>query len=158
MEVEQIVDQPEEDVKEKICTICKKEKSCQEFAKNRKQCKHCRNNSPARIIQTLFDNAKRRAKEKNIEFTIAKEDIILPEYCPVFPWVKLEKSEGKYQSAKSYTVDRIDPTKGYTKNNIAIISWRANELKCDGKFYEIRAIYEYMLKEIEKNSQKFFNK
>ena len=65
------------------------------------------------IERDLANSAKQRAKRKNIEYTITHEDIIIPETCPVFnqPFVR-----GDRKWAPS--IDRIDNTKGYTKNNI----------------------------------------
>ena len=32
---------------------------------------------------------------------------------------------------KSYSIDRLDPTKGYMKDNILVVSWRWNRMKND---------------------------
>lgn len=83
----------------------------------------------------LFTSAKRRAKDKCLEFDLELEDIIIPEKCPVFnvDFVFGKKSAHKY----SPTIDRIDNAKGYVKGNIWVISYRANELKRNGTINEI---------------------
>ena len=36
--------------------------------------------------------------------------------------------------------DKIDPSKGYVKGNIRVISWRANNLRCNGTLEEFEAL------------------
>lgn len=76
----------------------------------------------------LFNAAKQRASKKNIEFSITINDIIIPTHCPIMG-VELttETGEGRKQTAAS--LDRIDNSKGYTKDNIQVISWLANSMK-----------------------------
>jgi hypothetical protein len=44
----------------------------------------------------------------------------------------------------SPTLDRFYPNKGYVKNNIAIMSWRANTLKCDATVDELEKVVLWM--------------
>lgn len=103
-----------------------------------KRNKKFRRNNPELI---LFQLAKCRAKNKNVIFTLSIEDIIIPEFCPVLG-IKLIVGNRKLKN-DSPSIDRFDQTKGYTKENIRIISWRANRLKSDATFEEIKKIYEY---------------
>lgn len=77
----------------------------------------------------LFKQAKRRAKEKNLEFTITLEDVIIPKICPIMG-EPLEYIPNGYHPY-SPSIDRIDSSKGYTKDNIQIISSIANRMKWD---------------------------
>lgn len=52
-------------------------------------------------------------------------------------------AQGKHTN-NTATVDRIDPAKGYTKDNVRIISWRANRLKSNATISELEAILCYM--------------
>lgn len=128
------------------------------------QCKLCRHESSKRYYKTergkeqhrvyesirrecnhrkmIFDLAKQRAKKKNIEFTITLDDIIIPDVCPVFG-IKFDLSNNKL-SNNSPTLDRVNNKIGYTKENIRVISWRANRLKSDGTIIEIEKIIAYM--------------
>ena len=95
------------------------------------------------IEKYLLGKARNRANKKGIEFNISENDINISEYCPVFPWLKLEIN---YQIVRdnSPTIDRIDNTKGYTKENIQIISWKANKLKSNGTLKDFEYIVKYM--------------
>lgn len=75
----------------------------------------------------LYDAARDRAKRKGIEFNITYEDIVIPDVCPVFK-TPFTYTGGKF-SATSYSLDRIDSTKGYVKGNIQVISVKANMMK-----------------------------
>jgi hypothetical protein len=95
--------------------------------------------------QVLYDNAKQRAKKSNIEFTLTKDDIDIPDTCPVFGFPL--KREGRETWMYAPSIDRIDNTKGYIKENIIIVSRRANILKKDATLDELRKLanyYEYL--------------
>ena len=87
---------------------------------------HKTKNNPKTIISLLLKLAKSRAKQRKIEFTLTRDDIIIPEYCPVFG-IKFDKSN-KHTSP---SLDRIDPAKGYVKENVRVISFLANAMKWD---------------------------
>jgi hypothetical protein len=83
----------------------------------------------------LLDGARQRAKKFGRECNLELADIIIPEYCP-FLGIPLVKGEGK-QHANSPTLDRIDSTKGYTKDNVWVISHKANSFKQDKTIEEL---------------------
>lgn len=74
----------------------------------------------------MWKQAKHRAlfDYGDMEFTIKVEDIIIPERCSYFKtyFIPLDKEWG-------YSLDRIDSTKGYTKDNVRVISAKANTMK-----------------------------
>jgi hypothetical protein len=90
----------------------------------------------------LLADARKRAKRKGMEYNLSKEDLIVPEVCPVLGLV-LQVGDGKRQP-NSPSIDRIDNSKGYIRGNVLIISLRANALKNDGTLEELRAIVKYM--------------
>ena len=79
--------------------------------------------------------AKYRAKLKKIDFNISKEDIIINEYCPVLN-IPLDRST----KDNVPTLDRLDNSKGYTKDNIVVISFKANRLKNNATVDDISKI------------------
>lgn len=77
--------------------------------------------------QLIYHRVRISAKVRGLECDISAEDIILPEVCP-YLGLKLQFNEGK-AGRNSYSVDRIDNTKGYIKGNIEVISYQANAMK-----------------------------
>jgi len=88
---------------------------------------------------------KVRAKRKNIAFNLTKEDMIFPEVCPILG-IKLERRKGYGSNYNSPSIDRIDNTKGYTKDNIQIMSRRANAMKSDASPEELLLFANWILK------------
>lgn len=73
--------------------------------------------------------AKRRAKTKELDFDLVETDIIIPTHCPYLK-IPLVNSRPRGSERRDIaSLDRIDPTKGYTKDNIEVISWLANTMK-----------------------------
>ena len=101
---------------------------------------HRRKNDPTNIKKFLLKNARGRALRKGYPFEITEEDIHIPEYCPILG-VKLEKSGRRY----GYSLDKIDPTKGYVKGNIWVISQLANAMKWDSNREERLAFANWVL-------------
>lgn len=145
------------------CIVCEKEQARRFFSYNdrtigaksgyRNICKKCSRNAKIveqrnrdwkyRANEIIYMNAKARAKRSGLPFDIERKDVIIPDVCPVLGIKLFRESKDTWKNAPS--IDRIDNTKGYTKDNIMIISRRANILKKDasldelikiGKFYE----------------------
>lgn len=75
----------------------------------------------------MLHSARARAKRTGREFSLQLEDIVCPDVCPILG-LPLFKGEGR-QTANSPSLDRIDSTKGYIKDNIQVISNLANQMK-----------------------------
>jgi len=71
----------------------------------------------------LLRLSKFHAKKSNIEHTITIDDIIIPKECPIL------KTKFITNSPYTYSIDRIDNSKGYIPGNIGIISRLANTMK-----------------------------
>lgn len=91
----------------------------------------------------LLSGAKSRAKRKGILFDLVLDDIVIPEYCPVLG-VPLFKSKTGSANENSPSLDRLDNNKGYTKDNIKVISYRANRIKVDATVEEVEKVLNYM--------------
>ena len=81
----------------------------------------------AYLITILIGNAKKRARDKGMEFSITREDITIPDRCPILG-LKLSRNKHKV-GPTSISLDRLDSTKGYIKGNVQIISFLANTMK-----------------------------
>ncbi len=90
----------------------------------------------------MINSAKSRAKDINIDFNITYSDLILPELCPVFG-IPLKVADG-VMNDNSPSLDRTNSNLGYTKDNIGIMSYRANYIKNNGTIENRIAIIKYM--------------
>lgn len=95
----------------------------------------------------MWSRAKKRAIDKNIPFNIEVEDIAIPSVCPVLG-IKIEVNKG-ISKPSSPSLDKIDPTKGYVKGNIWVISHKANTVKNDLTLNEMKTILSNLIKVLE---------
>lgn len=97
-------------------------------------------------IKMLVNASKQRARLKGIEHNITVEDVLelypVDGKCPVFG-ITLEFGNAGFRD-NSPSIDKIDPNLGYTKDNIQIISWRANRLKVDATIEELELLLAYL--------------
>ena len=87
-----------------------------------------------------YHNAKRRAKDLNLPFSIHHTDLRIPEYCPILG-IKIDRKDG-FEHGPS--LDRVNPSLGYVKGNVAVISMKANRMKGDASAEEHRKIADYI--------------
>lgn len=90
--------------------------------------------------------AKSRAKRQGIPFLITKDDLEVPEYCPVLG-LKLKYGAGPICD-ESASLDKFIPELGYIPGNVRIISNRANMLKNNMTLFEWEAIGKYLRGEV----------
>lgn len=100
-----------------------------------------RTKSPEAKIKSLLCIAKGRARKRGLEFDVSIDDLDIPTHCPLLGIEINYRAKGRGGSNNSPSIDRIDTSKGYTKGNVWIISWRANRLKSDATLDELRGIF-----------------
>lgn len=91
-----------------------------------------------------FREKFRRKKASNYkhEWAIDFGDLTFPTHCPVLG-IQLDYFTHERQE-NSVSFDRIDPTKGYIKGNVVVMSWRANRIKNDGTAEEHQKIADFL--------------
>ena len=73
---------------------------------------------------------------------------VVPEFCPILPWIKLRiglrHSDGRkwarYWASDLVSLDRIDSSFGYVPGNVMWVSFRANIIKRDSTLKELIAL------------------
>jgi hypothetical protein len=86
----------------------------------------------------MWNAAKKRAKTKNLPFTITPSDIVIPPTCPVLG-IPLQHGCGN-PGPNSPSLDRIVPDRGYVPENVIVVSYRANTIKQDATPDEIALV------------------
>ena len=95
-----------------------------------------------RVVSSLIKHAKYSAKKRGVPFDLVESYVHVPEFCPVLG-LRLAVAAGK-RNAASPSLDRIIPAKGYVRENVRVISWRANNIKTDASLAELRQVVAYM--------------
>lgn len=90
----------------------------------------------------IFHNVKWRAKKKGLEFSIQLNDLNPPDICPILE-IPLYFTQGS-RSDNSFSLDRVDNSKGYTAENTRIISLAANVRKGDLTTEQMHRLCDYV--------------
>lgn len=101
--------------------------------------------NPETFIKRKLNRVKESAKRRGLEFSLTKEDIILPQVCPILG-IKLIIGEGRCDGTPA--LDRIDNSVGYIPGNVRIISNKANRCKADLTIQDLEQMVRYMKREI----------
>lgn len=128
------------------CEVCGKDYK-QPRSNNRKYCsKKCnvvayeKRNPRKRLLQ----RAQYRATRTQREFNLTLDDIPeIPTHCPVLG-IELKTRNGRSGLyPDSISLNRIDPSRGYVKGNIEIISQRANHLLSNATIEELEKVLKH---------------
>jgi CRISPR/Cas system Type II protein with McrA/HNH and RuvC-like nuclease domain len=133
----------------KVCSTCKVEKSLFDFTANKSQktgymtyCKDCnsiRNQkyrketaTVERACKRVFSYLSRRVKEKKLDLDFDVDYLMYlyhkQQGVCVYTGDSLALQSGLYNTL---SVDRIDSSKGYIKDNVCLVTWRVNNCKQD---------------------------
>ena len=112
-------------------------------------CKTCNNQKrkdwyrdDPRTVMLL--SAKARAKRDSRIFDLKKSDITIPSHCPVLGIPLTCGTRESHDNAPS--LERIDTNGDYVKDNVIVISYRANRIKNDASLEEIAAVLSFFSK------------
>jgi len=98
-----------------------------------------------RIRMTLSGKPK-KCRDNSLPYDLDLDYVlgIFPKdyVCPMLK-IKMSWGGGKTHRSNSPSLDRIKPSKGYIKGNVAWISNRANMIKHDATFKEFEMLYEW---------------
>lgn len=127
------------------CSVCGVEKEEIEFTRRKNRCRSCcytieYENKKKKMAdpitgeafylkRVILREAKRRSREKNLEFNLTLEYLISLKNntCPILGHEILYMSG--VDKKRSASLDRIDPNKGYVMGNVKIVSFEGNTLK-----------------------------
>lgn len=91
--------------------------------------------------KNLLRWARGRAERGGLPFNLRVDDIQIPEFCPVLG-IPLQCGTGR-SCENSPTIDRVVPDVGYVPGNIIVISNRANRIKQNASWWELRMLVEF---------------
>ena len=97
-------------------------------------------------LKKLYHAARARAKEKGRFFELTPEfveSLYPPDgRCPVYGTELVWGDRGFRENSPS--IDRIDSSGGYSKDNVQIISWKANRLKAYATLEDLELLVAFM--------------
>ena len=86
----------------------------------------------------------KRQKKSNVSFTLTAKQLLelIPKdlKCPVF---KTKFTFGRDNLLHNLSLDRIDNNKGYEKDNVVVVSTRANIMKSSGTVKEMYQVADF---------------
>lgn len=101
--------------------------------------------------EKVLSGIRERARKKGLAFNLTLENVSKYSVCPVFGF-ELVRGEGKPQF-NSPSVDRVDSSRGYTKDNVQILSQLANTMKQNATPEQLVAFAKWVLKAYEKECE-----
>lgn len=91
-----------------------------------------------KLKNRLLNAARARSRKYGYEFNLTEADIILPKYCPLLGIEMFVTESRKGSKHSSFSLDRIDSARGYTKDNVWVISHKANSMKSDSNYEDFK--------------------
>lgn len=101
----------------------------------------------ANVTSEMWSASKKRAAKAGMPHTISRDDIIVPEMCPVLG-IPLQYGEGRGPKPYAPSLDRIVPEMGYVPGNVQVISHLANTMKNSATPEQLHRFAAWVLKEV----------
>jgi len=89
----------------------------------------------------MWLGAQDSARKRNLPFKLKISDINIPARCPLLGIRLFHGTQRRTENSPS--LDRFDNSKGYTPENVWVISRRANRIKNDATFAEFEKLYKH---------------
>lgn len=141
----------------KSCRVCSNVKAADQFYKNSNQpdkldsrCKLCEKVRRKVAYHEqyeleTFNRFRQRCKMRGIAFELTLPDIPkVPSHCPILGTELVINWGGRAQSNSSPTLDKIDPSLGYVKGNVAWMSSEANRMKSNHTIDSLENLLAWM--------------
>jgi hypothetical protein len=103
--------------------------------KRAEQARHFRENN---LEKRMLRGAADRARYFDLPFDLELSDIVIPAMCPILN-VPLE-----FKTRYAPSLDRISPEKGYVKENVQVVSKKANAMKQDATERELKEFAKWV--------------
>ena len=100
----------------------------------------------------MLNQAKLRAGRKGLGFNLLESDIIIPDKCPILEVSLVIGTKDNYEYSPS--LDRKDNSRGYTKDNVWVISKKANSMKNSATSEELECFCKNVLRYSLNNREK----
>jgi hypothetical protein len=92
---------------------------------------------------SMLGSARLRARKHGRAFSLKVADLFVPATCPVLGIPLFVNAGGSGPSPNSPSLDRIDSSKGYTPDNVMVISHKANCIKSSATPQELRRVADF---------------
>jgi hypothetical protein len=111
--------------------------------------RHDKDGSVEGRVRALISGARVRARRANLACDIVLGDLYpYPSHCSILG-IELDYGMKGRRTPTSASIDRINSKLGYTKGNVRIISWRANDVRGDASTEELVAVAADAVKQEE---------
>jgi hypothetical protein len=90
----------------------------------------------------MLNAARQRAIKDGLPFNLTIEDLHIPDRCPVLG-LELLLGGGIAERDQAPSLDKVIPALGYTKNNVIVVSVRANRAKNNLAIHELQALASF---------------
>jgi hypothetical protein len=95
----------------------------------------------------MLNSAAERARRLGLPFDLVKVDIEIPDVCPALGIPLLVGGQG-VPDDNSPSLDRLVPSLGYVRDNVVVVSVRANRIKNDSTIEELEAVASFFARHI----------
>lgn len=97
----------------------------------------------------LWSHAKIRARKAGLPFDLEISDVKIPDKCPILEIPIYIGNELRKWNSPS--IDKIDNQKGYTKDNIRVISYMANHMKAHASKEELLIFAKNIVRYVDRD-------
>lgn len=100
------------------------------------------------IDNSVIYSARWRSAANGLEFSLSNGDLVIPSFCPILG-IPLKSTVGRGRTCtqeerdRRPSIDRIDNSRGYTADNVIVVSYRANRLKSDASVEELELLARF---------------